>query len=81
VLDAVALNGYDGRMVPFFSRCFVLCLVGWGLVSCSEVQPAGSLGYTLDGDTRLRPTPQNYRHVPPRLEDANPTPTQWMMKF
>lgn len=50
-------------------------------VQCSQVQPAGSLGYALDGETRLRPTPQNYNAVPPRREDATPTPVQWGMKF
>jgi len=41
-------------------------------LSCSAVKPAGSLGYLVDGDTRFRPVPKNYRHVPPRVEQPVP---------
>ncbi|MDZ4290188.1 MAG: hypothetical protein U0984_19635 [Prosthecobacter sp.] len=42
------------------------------LVGCSEVKPAGSLGYMVDGDPRFRPVPKNYRHVPPKTEEVAP---------
>jgi hypothetical protein len=49
--------------------------------SCTQVQPAGSLGYMVDGETHLRPTPTNFRHVPPREQDRAPTPVQWGLSF
>lgn len=49
--------------------------------SCTQVRPAGSLGYMMDGDTHLRPTPTNFRHVPPRDQDRAPTPMQWGLNF
>ncbi|MEN3942007.1 hypothetical protein WJU23_11985 [Prosthecobacter sp. SYSU 5D2] len=49
--------------------------------SCSQVEPAGSLGYMMRGDTNLRPTPTNFRHVPPRDQDRTPTPMQWGLDF
>lgn len=57
--------------------CFTLI----GGTSCSTMQPAGSLGVLFDGETNLRPTPQNYRHVPPRDQDRTPTPMQFTMAF
>ncbi len=58
-------------------------MVGLALAgsSCSRFEAAGSLGQVLHGDTRLRPTPKNYRHVPPRDQDRTPTPMQWALRF
>jgi hypothetical protein len=67
------------------SFSFGLMTLTLGLVltgtSCTQVQPAGSLGYMMDGETRLRPTPNNFLHVPPRDQDRTPTPMQWGMNF
>ncbi|GAA5144822.1 hypothetical protein GCM10023213_35600 [Prosthecobacter algae] len=49
--------------------------------SCSQVHSAGSLGYLMHGDTNLRPTPKDFRHMPPRDQDRTPTPMQWGMAF
>ena len=41
-------------------------------VGCADVHSAGSLGMLVNGETRLRPLPENYRHVPPRMEEPGP---------
>lgn len=64
-------------------RGLMAALIGLALtgISCSQVYPAGSLGYLMHGDTELRPTPTNFLHVPPRIQDATPTPMQWGLYF
>lgn len=65
------------------SRGLLAVSVGFLLAgtSCSQIEPAGSLGYMMHGDTNLRPTPTNFRHVPPRDQDRTPTPMQWGLDF
>lgn len=65
----------------FFCRSLLLAAALLSSAACSQVQPAGSVGYILEGDTHLRPTPTNYRHVPPREQDRAPTPMQWGLSF
>jgi len=64
-------------------RGLVAALIGLALtgISCSQVYPAGSLGYLMHGDTQLRPTPTDYRHIAPRVQDVTPTPMQWGLDF
>jgi hypothetical protein len=62
----------------FRRRILLACTVLLPLAGCSTVEPAGSLGYLVDGETRFRPVPKNYRHVPPQLE---PTAPQFKVTF
>ncbi|MBB5040397.1 hypothetical protein HNQ64_004681 [Prosthecobacter dejongeii] len=69
--------------MTFFTRGLWVVSVGLIFVgsSCSQVHSAGSLGYLMNGETKLRPTPKNFRHMPPRDQDRTPTPMQWGMAF
>lgn len=49
------------------------------VTGCSTVKPAGSMGYAMNGETRLRPVPLNYRHVPPKMEEVGTV--QWQFGF
>ncbi|TDU72959.1 hypothetical protein EI77_01425 [Prosthecobacter fusiformis] len=67
----------------YISRGLLAASVGLLIAgtSCSQIQSAGSLGYMMHGSTLLRPTPDNFRHVPPRDQDRTPTPMQWGLDF
>ncbi|SKB02746.1 hypothetical protein SAMN02745166_03674 [Prosthecobacter debontii] len=69
--------------MTFISRGFLVALIGFCLagISCSQIHTAGSLGYLINGDTQLRPTPTDYRHIAPRVQDVTPTPMQWGLDF
>jgi hypothetical protein len=40
--------------------------------SCADLGPAGTLGMIVNGEHRLRPPPENYRDVPPLMEQRAP---------
>ena len=63
---------HDYSLMKSLLRLTALLLALLGVSACAQIQPAGSLGYLVDGNPRFRPLPKDYRHVPPRVEPVAP---------